>query len=35
MSMEHTQKKRFIDKQIHQKSSYGSDIPSEIYPSLI
>ena len=27
-----TQKKRFIDKEIYQKWSYGSDIPSEKYP---
>ena len=32
MSVEHTQKKRFIDKEIYQKSSYGSDVPSETYP---
>ena len=29
--MEHTQKKRFIDKEIYQKSSCGSDVPSETY----
>ena len=29
--MGHTQKKRFIDKEIYQKSSYGSDVPSETY----
>ena len=29
--MEHTQKKWFIDNEIYQKSSYGSDVPSEIY----
>ena len=29
--MGHTQKKRFIDKEIYRKS-YGSDVPSEIYP---
>ena len=33
MSMGHTQKKRFIDKEIHRKS-YGSDVPSETYPPL-
>ena len=32
MSMEHTQKKRIIDKEIYRKSLYGSDVPSEIYP---
>ena len=32
MSMGHKQKKRFIDKKIYQKSSYGSDVPSETYP---
>ena len=31
MSMEHTRKKRFIDKEIYQKL-YGSDVPSEAYP---
>ena len=31
--MGHTQKKRFIDKEIYQKSTYGSDVPSETYPS--
>ena len=31
MSMGHTQKKRFIDKEIHQDSSCGSDAPSETY----
>ena len=30
--MGHTQKKRFIDKEIYQKLSYGSDVPSETYP---
>ena len=33
MIMGHTQKKRIIDKESYQKSSYGSDIPSETYPS--
>ena len=32
MSMEHTQKKRIIDKEIYRKSLYGSDVLSEIYP---
>ena len=32
MSMEQTQKKRFIDKEIYRKSSYGSDFSSELYP---
>ena len=32
MCMGQTQKKRFIDKGIYQKLSYGSDVPSEIYP---
>ena len=31
MSMENAQKKRFIDKEIYQKPSYGNDVPSEIY----
>ena len=35
MIMGHTQKKRIIDKESYQKSSYGSDIPSETYPSPI
>ena len=36
MSMGHTQKKRFIDKEIHQDSSCGSDAPSETYsPPLL
>ena len=30
--MGHTQKKRFIVKEIYQKSSYGSDVASETYP---
>ena len=30
--MGHTQKKQFIDKDIYQKSSYDSDVPSETYP---
>ena len=33
MSMGRTQKKRFINKEIYQKSTYGSDVPSETYPS--
>ena len=32
MSMRHTQKKRFTDKELYQKSSYGSDVPSWTYP---
>ena len=32
MSIGHTQKKRFFDKEIYQKSSYGNDVPSETYP---
>ena len=33
MSMGHTQKKDFIDKEMHQKSSYGGDdVPSKTYP---
>ena len=32
MSMGHRRKKRFIEKEIYQKSSYGSDVPSEAYP---
>ena len=33
MSMAHTQKKDFIDKEMYQKSSYsGDDVPSETYP---
>ena len=32
MSVEHTLKKRFIDKEIYQKSLYGSGVPSETYP---
>ena len=36
MSMGNAQKKRFIDKEIYQKSSYGNDVPSESYlPSSI
>ena len=35
MSMEHTQVKRFIGKEIYQKSSCVSDIPSETYPPLL
>ena len=35
MSMEHTQAKRFIDKEIYQKSSCVSDIPSETYLPLL
>ena len=31
MSVVRTQKKQFIDKEIYQKSSYGSDEPSETY----
>ena len=31
MSMGHRRKKRFIEKEIYQKSSYGSDVPSETY----
>ena len=31
MSMEHTQAKRFIGKEIYQESSCVSDIPSETY----
>ena len=31
MSMEHTQKKRFIDKEIYRKSSYGRDFSSELW----
>ena len=38
MSMGHIhirkKNKRFIDKEIYQKSSYGSDVPSETYPRL-
>ena len=30
--MGYTQKKRFTDKEIYQKSSYGSDVPIETYP---
>ena len=30
--MEHKKKKQFIDKEIYQKSSYGSDVPSKRYP---
>ena len=30
MSMGHTQIKRFIEKEIYQKS-YGNDVPSETY----
>ena len=34
--MGNAQKKRFIDKEIYQKSSYGNDVPSESYlPSSI
>ena len=32
MSVGHAQKKWFIDMEIYQKSSYGSDVPSETYP---
>ena len=32
MSMGHRRKKRFIEKEIYQKSSYGSNVPSETYP---
>ena len=32
MSIGHTQKKWFTDKEIYQKSSYGSDVASETYP---
>ena len=32
MSMGRTQKKWFTDKEIYQKSSYGSDVPRETYP---
>ena len=35
MSMEHTQAKRFIGKEIYQKSSCVSDIPSETYLPLL
>ena len=31
----HPQKKDIIDKEIYQTPSYGSDIPSETYPSPI
>ena len=31
MSMGNAQKKRFIDKEIYQKSQYGNDVPSETY----
>ena len=31
MSMGNDQKKRFIDKEIYQKSSYGNEVPSETY----
>ena len=32
MSMGHTQKKLFIDMEIYQKSSYGSDVLSKTNP---
>ena len=32
-SMGHRQKKRFIDKEIYQKSLYDSDVTSETYSS--
>ena len=28
-------KKRFVDKEVYQKSSYGSDVPRETYPPPI
>ena len=31
MSKGHTQRKRFTDKEIYQKLSYGSDVPSKAY----
>ena len=31
MSMGNAQKKRFIDKEIYQKSSYDNDAPSGTY----
>ena len=34
MSKEHTQRKRFTDKEIYQKLSYGSDVPSKAYHLL-
>ena len=33
MSVGHAQKKWFTDMEIYQKSSYGSDVPSETYPT--
>ena len=36
MNMRNAQEKRFIDKEIYQKSSYGNDVLSETYlPSPI
>ena len=34
MNMGHSQKKRSTDKEIYQKSSYDSDVPSQTFPCL-